>query len=127
MGLDSPADLVLGELPVPRRRVSIAGLTIIVVLLSAGTPVGMASTVGFSPVLHKLEQFEPLWLAGLIPSVGFAFFGYELAFDRVIWGDEARGLNMRVGVVAAGFGAFVHRGGTAIDRYVMRVHRAHQT
>ncbi len=97
-------------------------LTAIVVLLSSGAALGVASIAGFSRVLHRLSQFDPLWIAALVGGITCAFIGYRAAFDRVVWGGEPRDLDVRqrLGVVAAGFGAFVHRGGTAIDRYVMR-------
>jgi hypothetical protein len=109
--------------PVARRPTTTGGLVMAVVLLSTGAAVGMSSIAGFGHVWHRLALFDWPWVVASAAGVVAALAGYRTAFDGVVWGGHHRVLTrrQRLGVVAAGFGAFVPRGGTAIDRYVMSV------
>ena len=95
---------------------------VLVVLFSLGATVAMAAIAGVRQIEHVLLRFDPIWLPVLLGGLVVSFFGYRLAFERMVWNDDGHGLTVRqrFEVVAAGFGAFVHRGGTAVDRYVMR-------
>lgn len=110
------------ELPVARRRTSMGVMVAIVVLVSLGAAIGMSSIAGFGAVLHRLAHVHGAWIAASAGGVVVAFLGYRTAFDRIVFGPDGAGLThgQRLGVVAAGFGAFVHRGGSAIDRFVLR-------
>lgn len=122
---EDPIQLTLPELrfPVARRAVSLTILAAVVMLFSLGAAVGMSSIAGFGRVLHRLGHFDVRWFAASAAGVAAAFVGYHIAFDRMVWNGDGRGMSVaqRLGVVAAGFGAFVHRGGAALDRYIMRV------
>ncbi len=82
----------------------------------------MAFLAGLGRVVHLLADIHGQWLIASAAGVLIAFSGYRFAFDGVIWNGAKQSLTrrQRLGVIAAGFGAFVHRGGTAIDRYAMR-------
>ncbi len=107
--------------PSPRHPISIALSIVLVVLFSLGAAVGMSSVAGFHTMLSVLGSIDTPWIAVSAGGVLLAFLGYRLAFDQLIWvGSEDLSRRARLGVVIGGFGAFLHRGGTAIDRYVMR-------
>ncbi len=123
MGANS-IESVLADLrpPFPHRRISVALLIGLVVLCSGGACVGMASIAGFAAVGRRLAVYDWPWFAASAGGVLVAFVGYRFAFDRLVWSD-GHGVSWteRLGVVAAGFGAFVPKGGTALDRYIMRI------
>jgi uncharacterized membrane protein YbhN (UPF0104 family) len=107
--------------PSPRKPISIALSIVLVLVFSLGAAVGMSSVAGFHIMLSVVGSVDAPWIAVSAGGVVFAFVGYRLAFDQLIWaGSQDLSRRARLGVVTAGFGAFVHRGGTAIDRYVMR-------
>ncbi len=123
-----PTEALLGRtedvsLPLPKHRTSMGALVAVVILFSLGAAVGMSSIAGFGSVLHRLGRFDGPWIGASAGGVIVAFLGYRLAFGGVVWDRATEDLTQvqRMGVVMAGFGAFIHRGGTAIDRYVMRV------
>lgn len=109
--------------PLSQRGLSLVTSTVVVVLCSLGATVGMGSIAGFQSMLSRLHHFDAPWIAVAAGGAALAFLGYRLAFDAVVWGGTEQVLSRRerLGIVAAGFGAFVPRGGTAIDRYIVRV------
>ncbi|HEY3943211.1 MAG TPA: hypothetical protein VGL60_12110 [Acidimicrobiales bacterium] len=118
--MPSPLATILSP-PAPRHLVSTALSVVLVALFSLGAAVGMASIVGFHRMVSVLASVDTPWIAVSAGGVLLAFLGYRMAFDQVIWaGTDNVSRRARLGVVTAGFGAFLHRGGTAIDRYVMR-------
>jgi uncharacterized membrane protein YbhN (UPF0104 family) len=82
----------------------------------------MAWIAGFGVVARQLATVDWSWIGVAAGGVVLAFVGYRFAFDRLVWtGVHWVNWSERLGVVIAGFGAFVPKGGTALDRYVMQV------
>lgn len=106
----------------PRKSVHIAGLAALTVALYAAGVVGMAYVAGFAKVGHRLSHAQWWWLAPAAAGVGVAFCGYLIAYRGMKRAEGGPELEMRVRlpVVAAGFGGFFVRGGTALDEFVMR-------
>lgn len=104
------------------KSLRIAGLIGLVVLLYAAAVVGMAYVAGFHAVGRRLAHAQWWWLAPAAAGVAVAFGGYLVAYrgmKRVEGGPELD-MRVRLPVVAAGFGGFLVRGGTALDEFAMR-------
>jgi len=107
--------------PVTRAR-ELAALTALAVLLYVGAATGLAAIPGYDTMRHTLATVRWGWLLASLGGVAAALGGYLLA-----WGGLARGgpggvsltRRQRIAVVVAGFGGFIGRGGSAIDRYAM--------
>ena len=105
-----------------KKSLHIAALVALVVLLYAAGVVGMAYVAGFSAVSRRLDHAQWWWLLATVAGVAAAFGGYLVAYrgmKRVAGGPELE-MRVRLPVVAAGFGGFFVRGGTALDEYAMR-------
>lgn len=105
-----------------QKTLRIAALVAATVALYAAAVVGMAYVAGFHAVGHRLAHAHWWWLAPAVGGVLLAFGGYLVAYrgmKRVEGGPELD-MKVRLPVVAAGFGGFFVRGGTALDEYAMR-------
>jgi uncharacterized membrane protein YbhN (UPF0104 family) len=89
--------------------------------LALGAAVGIAWAAGFANVLHELRHFEPIWLPVAFAMEVAAYFGYVVAYREVarVEGGPRLGLARAGAIVAAGFGAFVIRGGFVVDRHAL--------
>ena len=76
---------------------------------------------GFGNVLHELRHFDPIWLPVAFGMELAAYFGYVVAYREVarLEGGPWLGLGRAGAIVAAGFGAFVIRGGFVVDRQAL--------
>lgn len=107
--------------PSPRHPVSTALSICLVALFSLSAGVGMASVVGFQRMASVLGAIDAPWIVASAGGVLLAFLGYRLAFEHLIWaGADHVPQRTRVAVLTAGFGAFLHGGGNAMDRYALR-------
>ncbi|HZT16400.1 MAG TPA: lysylphosphatidylglycerol synthase domain-containing protein [Gaiellaceae bacterium] len=100
------------------------GMTALVAVaaaLAAGALVGLAWTVGFGAVLHRLIHPHWFWLWIAIAGEAVAYVGYTAAYREVATAED--GAELRVPLAAAlvstGFGVFVHSGGFALDRIAL--------
>jgi len=72
-------------------------------------------------VLHELRNLNPIWLPVAFGMELAAYFGYVVAYREVarVEGGPRLGLGRAGAIVAAGFGAFVIRGGFIVDRQAL--------
>lgn len=89
--------------------------------LALGAVVGIAWAAGFENVLHELRHFDPIWLPVAFGMELAAYFGYVVAYREVarLEGGPRLGMVRASAIVAAGFGAFVIRGGFIVDRQAL--------
>jgi uncharacterized membrane protein YbhN (UPF0104 family) len=97
-------------------------LAVLAVLLYVGAAAGLSAIPGYAVMRHTLAGVRWGWLLASLAGVAAAFVGYLLAWWGIARGAEAGGsLNprQRLAAVVVGFGGFIGRGGSAIDRYTM--------
>jgi uncharacterized membrane protein YbhN (UPF0104 family) len=89
--------------------------------LALGAVVGVAWAAGFERVLHQLRHFDPIWLPVAFGMELAAYFGYVVAYREIARLEDGPrlGLGRAGAIVAAGFGAFVIRGGFVLDRQAL--------
>jgi uncharacterized membrane protein YbhN (UPF0104 family) len=89
--------------------------------LAVGAVVGVAWAAGFGRVLDGLSHVDPVWLPVAFGMELAAYFGYVVAYREVARVEDGPRLGIaRAGaMVAAGFGAFVIRGGFVVDRQAL--------
>ena len=89
--------------------------------LALGALVGISWAAGFGNVLHELRHVDPIWLPVAFGMELAAYFGYVVAYREVarLEGGPRLGLGRASAIVAAGFGAFVIRGGFVVDRQAL--------
>jgi len=89
--------------------------------LALGALVGISWAAGFDNVLHELRHLDPIWLPVAFGMEVAAYFGYVVAYREVarLEGGPRLGLGRAGAIVAAGFGAFVIRGGFVVDRQAL--------
>jgi uncharacterized membrane protein YbhN (UPF0104 family) len=92
---------------------------IIAAVLFAGAIVGLSVIPGYGAMEHVLGQVRWPWFPASAGGVAAAFAGYVLAWQGIARAGGAPVLNrrQRLAAVLAGFGGFIGRGGSAIDRY----------
>jgi len=96
-------------------------LVLIGAALALGAAIGIAWAAGFGRVLHQLGHVDPIWLPVAFGMEVAAYFGYVVAYREVarVEGGPRLGLGRAGAIVAAGFGAFVIRGGFVVDRQAL--------
>jgi hypothetical protein len=97
-------------------------LTALAVLLYVGAAVGLAAIPGYSSMRHTLAGVRWPWVLASVGGVLAALAGYLLAWRGLASGGVdgvSLSRRQRVAVVLAGFGGFIGRGGSAIDRYAL--------
>jgi len=89
--------------------------------LAFGAAIGIAWAAGFGNVLHELRHFDPIWLPVAFGMEVAAYFGYVVAYREIarVEGGPRLGIGRAGAIVAAGFGAFVIRGGFVVDRQAL--------
>jgi uncharacterized membrane protein YbhN (UPF0104 family) len=89
--------------------------------LALGAIVGIAWAAGFGQVLDVLRDANPVWLPVAFGMELVAYIGYVIAYREVarLGGGPRLGLLRAGAIVAAGFGAFVVRGGFVLDRHAL--------
>lgn len=104
-----------GQIGRPHR---LALLVLVAGVLALGASVGVASTVGFEQVWHRLLHPHWFWLFVALAGEAFAYAGYTLAYREIARAEEGAELSVPrlAALVATGFGVFVQAGGFALDR-----------
>jgi uncharacterized membrane protein YbhN (UPF0104 family) len=89
--------------------------------LALGAAVGISWAAGFEQVLEELGRFDPVWLPVAFGLEVLAYLGYVFAYREVarMEGGPRLGFARCGAIVAAGFGAFVIRGGFFLDRHAL--------
>ncbi len=90
--------------------------------IALGTLFAVTWVAGFGPVVTRLRSVEPIWFLAAIGAEAVAYVGYVLSYREVARVDDGQKMNARTAVAAvtAGFGAFVARGGFAVDLHAFR-------
>jgi uncharacterized membrane protein YbhN (UPF0104 family) len=98
-----------------------AVLVLVGAALALGALVGISWAAGFESVLHELRRVDPIWLPVAFGMEVAAYFGYVVAYRELarVEGGPRLGLGRAGAIVAAGFGAFVIRGGFVVDRHAL--------
>lgn len=91
-------------------------------VLAASALVGIALSVGLGEALERLTHPQWIWF---LPAVGgelLAYLGYIAAYREVARAEDGADLEVHkaAALVAAGFGAFAHAGGFALDRAALQ-------
>ncbi|MGH3001307.1 MAG: hypothetical protein ACRDM1_01310, partial [Gaiellaceae bacterium] len=99
----------------------IALLALLAAILFLGALAGLSWVAGFGAVHERLEQVQWPWLVASLGGMLIAFAGYRLAYEGIsrVGGGPKLSRRQRSAVVIAGFGGFVARGGSEIDKYAM--------
>ena len=100
------------------------GLVALAALVYLGAAAGMAYIAGFSEVRHAIQRPRWEWLVVSGGAVVLSFVGYYFGYrgvGQVEEGPMDLEPRERLAAVAAGFGGFLAHGGSAIDRFVMRL------
>jgi uncharacterized membrane protein YbhN (UPF0104 family) len=105
-----------------RSRRGLAAITLIAAVLWVGALAGLSFVAGFGEVHHRLAQVQWPWLLVSVGGMLAAFVGYRLAFEGIarVRGGPKLTPAERTTVVTAGFGGFIARGGSAVDKFVMK-------
>jgi hypothetical protein len=104
------------------RAGQLFALTALAVLLYVGAATGLSAIPGYAEMRHTLAGVQWPWVMASLGGVAAAFAGYLLAWLGLARGAAAGGSlsrRQRLATVLAGFGGFLGRGGSAIDRYAM--------
>jgi uncharacterized membrane protein YbhN (UPF0104 family) len=104
------------------RAGQLLALTALAVLLYVGAATGLSAIPGYDEMRHTLAGVQWPWVLASLGGVAAAFAGYLLAWRGLVGSPGAGGSltrRQRRAVVLAGFGGFIGRGGSAIDRYAM--------
>jgi hypothetical protein len=104
------------------RAGQLFALTALAVLLYVGAATGLSAIPGYDEMRHTLAGVRWPWVLASLGGVAAAFVGYLLAWRGLVGGAGAGGSltrRQRRAVLLAGFGGFIGRGGSAIDRYAM--------
>jgi uncharacterized membrane protein YbhN (UPF0104 family) len=82
----------------------------------------VAWLAGFVHVENQIAKLDPVWFAVAFGAQVLAYLGYMLAYREIARVDEGPELDPRhtAAIVSAGFGAFVARGGFAVDMHAFR-------
>src|SRR6476661_34986 len=90
--------------------------------IALGTLFAVTWVAGFDHVSARLHAVDPVWFATAFGAQIVAYVGYVLAYREVarVEHDCEIGTRGVVAAVTAGFGAFVARGGFAVDVHAFK-------
>ena len=90
--------------------------------LALAALVGVAWVAGFGRVIGRLDEINPIWFAVAFGAEVLAYVGYILGYREVARVEEGPelGHGHTAAIVSTGFGAFVARGGFAVDMHAFR-------
>ncbi|MGZ4358751.1 MAG: hypothetical protein ACXVZW_03100, partial [Gaiellaceae bacterium] len=91
-------------------------------VLALAALLGVASATGWPLVIEDVEQIQPLWFLVAVAGEALAYVGYVISFREVARVESGPVLDHShaTAIVTAGFGAFVARGGLAVDFMALR-------
>jgi uncharacterized membrane protein YbhN (UPF0104 family) len=90
--------------------------------LAAAAFVGVSWAAGVAAVAHSLRRVDAVWLPAALGAETLAYVGYVFAYREVarVEGGPTLAPSRAVALVTAGFGAFIARGGFAVDLHAFR-------
>jgi hypothetical protein len=102
----------------------LAVTTALAALVFLGSLAVMAAIAGWSKVTGQLDPHLSFWFAVAFCAQALAFGAYVLAYRSVaaVEGGRRLGLLAAIELVAVGFGAFLAKGGAALDNKALRPH-----
>jgi uncharacterized membrane protein YbhN (UPF0104 family) len=105
-------------------KIKTVGLVVLAALLYASASVGMSKVVGFSEIRERMGLVEWPWLLATMGSVVVGLACYSVAWTGIVDAGKSLTLSRRERVTTAivGFGGFLERGGSTVDRHVMQAH-----
>jgi uncharacterized membrane protein YbhN (UPF0104 family) len=91
-------------------------------LIALGTLFAVTWVAGFDPVAARLRSVNPIWFLVALGAEAVAYVGYVLSYREVARVERGTQMSARTAVAAvtAGFGAFVARGGFAVDLHAFQ-------
>ncbi len=91
-------------------------------LIALTTLFAVTWVAGFGHVAARLQAVQPIWFLVALGAEAVAYVGYVLSYREVSRVEEGPSMNARTSLAAvtAGFGAFVARGGFAVDLHAFR-------
>jgi uncharacterized membrane protein YbhN (UPF0104 family) len=91
-------------------------------LIALATLFAVTWVAGFDQVAARLQAVQPIWFLVALGAEAVAYVGYVLSYREVSRVEEGPGMTARTSLAAvtAGFGAFVARGGFAVDLHAFR-------
>jgi uncharacterized membrane protein YbhN (UPF0104 family) len=91
-------------------------------LIALATLFAVTWVAGFGHVAARLQSVQPIWFLVALGAEAVAYVGYVLSYREVSRVEEGPSMNARTSLAAvtAGFGAFVARGGFAVDLHAFR-------
>jgi Lysylphosphatidylglycerol synthase TM region len=104
----------------PRRwdhPLPLAATTAAAAIAFAGALAAMAAIAGWNAVTHEFDVSLSFWFAVAFVAEAVSFCAYVFAYRAVAHVEHGRRLSLReaFGLVAVGFGAFLAKGGAALD------------
>jgi uncharacterized membrane protein YbhN (UPF0104 family) len=111
-----------GRTHLDRKPHELAAFIVLAAALSIAALVGVSWAAGFGAVAARLRHVDAWWLLPAVGAEVLAYIGYVLAYREIAAVEDGPRLpHSRVlALVAAGFGAFVARGGFAVDLHAFR-------
>jgi uncharacterized membrane protein YbhN (UPF0104 family) len=90
--------------------------------LAMAALVGVAWAAGFGHVIDRIDEVNPVWFAVAFGGEALAYVGYMLGYRELARVEEGPQLDPghTAAIVSTGFGAFVARGGFAVDMHAFR-------
>ena len=81
--------------------------------------IGLSAIPGYAALLHVLGRVRWPWILASAGGVVLAFAGYVLAWQGIAraGGGLALSRRQRLATVLVGFGGFISRAGSSVDRY----------
>jgi uncharacterized membrane protein YbhN (UPF0104 family) len=107
----------------PRHR-NVLLLALIAVALFTAASIGMCDIAGFGAVDRRINNADWPWLALVAPGVGGGILAYSFAWTGIMDAGDGPVLDRRERWLApiVGFGGFLLRGGSTVDRHLLEVH-----
>jgi len=106
----------------PDRRLPLVATTAAAAVAFIGSLAVMAAIAGWSGVVHHFHSRLVFWVAIAFAAEAAAFCAYVLAYRAVaeVEGGPRLTLLVATELVAVGFGAFLAKGGSALDSKALR-------
>jgi hypothetical protein len=103
-------------------KVKTAGLIVFAIVLFASASAGVSDIAGFAAVGRRIDHVHWLWLMGTVLAIIAGLVAYSFAWSGVIDAGNRSFLFRRESFVTAivGFGGFLSRGGSTVDRHVLK-------
>ncbi|HWD25318.1 MAG TPA: lysylphosphatidylglycerol synthase domain-containing protein [Acidimicrobiales bacterium] len=105
-------------------RVKTALLVLLAIALYVSASAGVSDIAGFSVVARRIDHVTWPWLLVTVGSITLGLVAYSFAWTGIVDVEDGPMLSRteRVTTAIIGFGGFLARGGSTVDRHVFRSH-----